>query len=159
MDNKTSADLTTDLTDTFDLKTNHNASSTFPSGTNNMPSNNNNDWQTVKRRRSKSKAKPIVGTATNTDISGIEMHKFLHACFFTTTTTPEDIKNYLSQVRTKQNYLVEQISSKRETYNSFKIGVPVSVYDDFLSGNAWPANVSVSPWQPFLHARRTQPTT
>lgn len=128
----------------------------FAGPKNNMTTDDNN-WQIVKKRRSASRS--IIGTATDTNVSGIEMTKYLHACYFKTTTTQDDVINHLNQVKSNMNYTVEQITSKRDTYNSYKIGIPATFYNDFLSTSVWPVNISVSPWRPFLLSRNTKPST
>lgn len=114
-----------------------------------------NEWKVVEkpRRRAFRPSTVIKGTAENTVIKGVEVHKYLHACFFKIGTTATSILNYLKTIKNGYEYSVEQIISKRDTYTSFKIGIPNAVFDEFLSTSVWPVNVSVSEWQPFLRPR------
>lgn len=116
-----------------------------------------NDWTTVKNRRKSRKPLAIKGTATNTSIGGVDPQKYLHGCFFKKETTPESLTSHLQQIHACPDYIVEQIPSKHDTYKSFKIGVPKSVYDKFQLASAWPINTNITEWQPFLRPRAHKP--
>lgn len=121
------------------------------------PQTEQNDWTTVKNRRKSRKPLAIKGTATNTSIGGVDPQKYLHGCFFKKETTPESLISHLQQIHAGPQYIVEQIPSKHDSYNSFKIGVPKSVYDKFQLASAWPINTNITEWQPFLRPRAHKP--
>lgn len=118
-----------------------------------------NVWETAQSRHSRRKSrKPAViikGTATDTSLKGIIVHRYLHGCYFKNDTTPESVINHLKSIHDGVQYTVEKIPSKRDSYNSFKIGIPTGVYDKFLSTSVWPINTNISEWQPFLRRRET----
>lgn len=119
------------------------------------------NWEVVtnrKHRRRKHNTVPmsIKGSAKNTEVSGVEVRKYVHGCFFRKDSTPESIISHLKSIRDGFLYTVEQIPSKHDTYKSFKIGIPITVYDDFLTTTAWPINTCITEWRPFLRPRETK---
>ncbi|KAG7297473.1 hypothetical protein JYU34_019482 [Plutella xylostella] len=57
--------------------------------------NNNEKWTTVSRRKRKPSIAAIQGSAQNTTIKGVDVHKHLHGCFFKKSTKPEDVIEHL----------------------------------------------------------------
>ncbi|KAG7312342.1 hypothetical protein JYU34_001829 [Plutella xylostella] len=112
--------------------------------------NNNEKWTTVSRRKRKPSIAAIQGSAQNTTIKGVDVHKHLHGCFFKKSTKPEDVIEHLRGIHAEGQYTAELIASKRDTYASFKIGIPTSIFDKFTTAEAWPVNISISEWLPFL---------
>ncbi|KAJ2937424.1 hypothetical protein O0L34_g18612 [Tuta absoluta] len=101
------------------------------------PITHHNEWKTVQRKRKHIKNPTVIkGSAKNTQIEGIQTYKFLHGCYFKTETTPDSIISHLKSIRDGNNYIVEQIPAKRATYNSYKIGIPTAVYEEFLETSA-----------------------
>jgi hypothetical protein len=119
-----------------------------------------NDYITYQSRHNRRKHRKstvtIKGTATNSSIKGVAVYKFLHGCYFKKDTTPDTLINHLKSIYDDERYTVEKIQSKRDSYNSFKIGIPTAVYENFLSTTAWPINTYISEWRPFLRPRETQ---
>lgn len=109
------------------------------------------------RRKNLKISAVIKGTATDISLKGVEMHKYLHGCYFKTDTTPDSVINHLKSIHNGVQYTAEKIQSKRDTYNSFKIGIPAAVYEKFLSTSVWPVNTSISEWRPFLRPREAEP--
>lgn len=109
-----------------------------------------NAWKKVTHKRKKSSNLLIKGCATDTNIDGVDMMKFVHGCFFNKNSSTDSVKIHLNNVQTA-TYIVEHITSKRDDYKSYKIGIPSSVYEHFMSPSAWPVHVIIKQWQPFLY--------
>lgn len=106
-----------------------------------------------RRRNVKPTPVSIKGTAKNTEVTGVEVLRYLHGCYFKHDSTPENIISHLKSVCDDDQYTVEAIPSKRNTYRSFKIGIPTNIYDNFLTDSAWPLNTCINQWRPFLRPR------
>ncbi|KAJ2948806.1 hypothetical protein O0L34_g8064 [Tuta absoluta] len=116
------------------------------------------EWKEVFRRKTKLH-KLVNGTATNTSLEGVEQMKYLHGCYFKNTTTNDDIVQYLKLQNSHANFNAKLITSKHDNYNSYKIGIPSTLYESYLSPAQWPVNIRISPWRPFLsNKERRQPT-
>ncbi|KAJ2937516.1 hypothetical protein O0L34_g18661 [Tuta absoluta] len=120
---------------------------------------NEGQWINVNRRKGPKSKQLVKGAATNTPFGGFDVPRYVHGCFFSTSSTPENINNHLKSVHSA-DYTVEEIASKRDTYKSFKIGIPSSAYNKIMDPSVWPTHVTLSQWRPFLADRknRTQPT-
>lgn len=121
----------------------------------------NQEWETVTSRQQRRRSRKIIptsikGSAKNTEVGGVEILKYLHGCFFKNDSTPENVISHLKSIRDGYHYTAELIPAKRNTYKSYKIGIPLSVYDDFLTTTAWPLNTCITEWQPFLRPRETR---
>ncbi|KAJ2943041.1 hypothetical protein O0L34_g15235 [Tuta absoluta] len=113
----------------------------------------NEKWIQVLPRRNHPKRTIIKGTATNTKLfSGVDLPKFVHGCYFNVDSTPDKLLEHLKSIESA-NYTVEKISSKHDTYKSYKIGIPSSIYDKIMDPNCWPLNIALNKWQPFLAKR------
>ncbi|KOB67314.1 Uncharacterized protein OBRU01_16642 [Operophtera brumata] len=106
-------------------------------------------WHVVSRGRRKNPQRPItVGTGReNNDLQAAERVKYIQAWSFRPDTTTEKVLDFLKALK-QSEYTVEKRHIKSDTYASFLIGMPESVYDEVTTPTAWPPRVCFVPWFP-----------
>ncbi|KAJ2951684.1 hypothetical protein O0L34_g13845 [Tuta absoluta] len=87
-----------------------------------------------------------VGEAVHNDLQAIVTKKYINAWAFKADTTEEQIRKFLANVATSDNYFVEKRTIKSTKHAAFIIGVPENLFETFNTPSIWPQGVRFSRW-------------
>lgn len=110
------------------------------------------DWTEVKSSKKRSMRRPrkaITGTGpVDSVLQTTERVKKIHACYFKSETTAEDIQSYMARLSNSNEsmFTVDKLELKHQHYASFAISIPVSKFDLFMTPGSWPPGTGISEW-------------
>jgi hypothetical protein len=102
--------------------------------------------QELRKRGSLPPRQVVKGVGQYHKLQTIEPSRRIHACFFKPDTTPELIKCHMKELSQETSFKVEKLKLRHDSYASFIVTVPVSLYELFMSAEAWPVGTRVSEW-------------
>lgn len=101
-------------------------------------------WTEVKNKKIR---RPIskCGTAgpSVTSLKAVQPRKYLH--LWNMQSDVEEVRQYLRDLFPTETCIVEELTTRGD-YKSYKLGIPVSVYDACFSVDLWPVNARIKIW-------------
>jgi hypothetical protein len=80
------------------------------------------------------------------ELKAVERKKIIHAFSFAPETTEDQIKAYMIKKDPKLVLEVEKVITRGNHHASFKISLPESEYDNWMTPERWPLNKRVNQW-------------
>lgn len=100
----------------------------------------------VKRGGSKHKHNFITGSSDKNTLGTVEKLCFLFVSRLNPNMETNSVLDYLKEFKPAE-YQVEKLSTKFPTYSSFKVGIPISLYDEIYLSDFWPLGTFISKYR------------
>lgn len=107
-------------------------------------------WTEVRKKARRPVSLHCTAGPSVTKLKAVERRKHFH--LWNMVSGAEEIRTYLQELCSPGSGTVEELKPKGQ-YKSYKIGVPVDLYEKCYSIDMWPDNARVKPWIPFRGAR------
>ncbi|KAK9878160.1 hypothetical protein WA026_021176 [Henosepilachna vigintioctopunctata] len=103
-------------------------------------------WNTVSRKKQKSKSLVGTGGGCNILIKGVKQLCHTHVCKLSPDLTAENIIHHLNKNNLDDVRCVKLSSKRPEEYSSFRVSVPVDDKNKIRNPDIWPLGVRISPF-------------
>lgn len=101
--------------------------------------------------------KAVYGKGTtNQELVAVARNTWIFVSRLSTSVTAENVKSFVTGLckgASEDDIICEKLTTRYNTYNSFKVGCPIHFFDELMKGENWPMGVLVCK---FIPAKSTQ---